>query len=430
MGTKESDAAKKTLKAGIAKTDVTPSESLWLGGYNLRETTSEGVSGPIFIRALIFEGGNERIAFVACDAVMLPDNDEMRRSVGKATGINPDRIFLQNVHNHSSPIIGGKNADSEYSHTYTDRITETVKAALEDLEPVMVGAGTGCSFIAMNRRKMIEEEVSAPTTFDENHHSQNSGKYKTDKPKLIRELPGVFRLGPNADGPIDESVGVIRIDTLEGKPKAVLVNYACHGTSLGGRNQKIDPEWNGHMLLHLEEKIPGLQGIFLNGACGDINPRVSGGMYGYKDDPLKTRELGREIAREVLRVYENIEPVNLEDATINICKEDIYCPKRYIALFDDPFETCIKVPTWGIRIKDFTFVTFPGELFHRIGKAVKASCHNRFSFLVGYTNGSVGYLPTQDAYCEGGYEPAVTKFAPPSEKIYLREVKKLLRNLY
>ena len=37
MAKHEGDAAKNTLKAGTARTDVTPSESLWLGGYHLRE---------------------------------------------------------------------------------------------------------------------------------------------------------------------------------------------------------------------------------------------------------------------------------------------------------------------------------------------------------------------------------------------------------
>jgi hypothetical protein len=354
----------------------------------------------------------------------------MRRAVAKDTGVSSDRIFLHNVHNHSSPIIGGKNEDSEYSRTYTDKISTTVKAALNDLEPVKIGGGIGRSSIAVSRRKMIEEEISSPVTFDENHHSQNFGSYKTNRPQMIRELPGVFRLGPNPDGPIDDNVGVIRIDTLEGKPKAVFINYACHGTSLGARNNKINPEWNGHMLLYLEDKVPGLNSIFLNGACGDINPRFSGGISGYKDNPLKTRDLGHEIGREVLRVYEKIEPMTAEDLTIQVCQTDILCPRKYIHLFDDPFATCITVPTWGIRIGDFTFVTFPGELFHQIGKAVKDSCHNRYPFLVGYTNGDLEYLPTQAAYAEGGYEPAITRFAPPSEKIYLRQVKKMLLELY
>ena len=184
------------------------------------------------------------------------------------------------------------------------------------------------------------------------------------------------------------------------------------------------------MLAYMEKKVPGLNGIFLNGACGDINPRFSGGISGYKDNPLKTRDLGHEIGREVLRVYENIEPMKAEDLTIRVCQKDILCPRKYIHLFDDPFETCIRVPTWGIRIGDFTFVTFPGELFHQIGKAVKDSCHNRYPFLVGYANGGLGYLPTQAAHSQGGYEPTSTLFAPPSEKIYLREVKKMLLQLY
>ena len=70
----------------------------------------------------------------------------------------------------------------------------------------------------------------------------------THHPVKIREMEGVYRLGSNPGGPIDNEVGVLRIDRLNGQSKAVLVDYACHGTSLGGRNNTISPEWNGHML--------------------------------------------------------------------------------------------------------------------------------------------------------------------------------------
>jgi hypothetical protein len=85
-------------------------------------------------------------------------------------------------------------------------------------------------------------------------------------------------LGANPEGPIDEEICIMRIDKLSGEPKAVFVNYACHGTSLGGRNNTISPEWNGHMLEYIEKNMPGVTGIFAQGAAGDINLRFVGGL--------------------------------------------------------------------------------------------------------------------------------------------------------
>jgi hypothetical protein len=42
----------------------------------------------------------------------------------------------------------------------------------------------------------------------------------------------------------------------------------------------------------------------------------------------------------------------------------------------------------------------------------------------------MGYLITQQAYSEGGYEPWSTQFAPVAEKIFLTGVEELLINLY
>jgi neutral ceramidase len=73
------------------------------------------------------------------------------------------------------------------------------------------------------------------------------------------------------------------------------------------------------------------------------------------------------------------------------------------------------------------WVTFPGEMFHAIGKRVKTACPATFPHLMGYTNGYVGYFPEQKAYAEGGYEVATTHLDPASEQIYLRQISELLR---
>jgi len=274
------------------------------------------------------------------------------------------------------------------------------------------------------------EDTSSFITFDENNSSQSYGKYKTDDPVMIHEMEGVCRLGANPSGPVDKEVSILRIDKLSGEPKAVFVNYACHGTSLGGRNNKVSAEWNGHMLEYIEQNIPGVTGIFAQGAAGDINPRVVGGLDGYKDDIKKTAELGFEIGREVVRVFYGIKtsvPVNPQ---IKLVKEDITCPRKYSEVMRDFRNTTLDVPTTAIKIDNFIWVMYPLELFHEIGKKIKVDTHSPFPFIVGYCNGSLGYLPTQQAYSEGGYEPNASHLDPVTEKIFLKGIEKLLSGLY
>lgn len=429
----KSYSQKTSLSAGIAKVDITPTESLYMGGYDEsgRPGPSDGTVGKIYIRALVLDDKITRLAFIETDMVSMPNANytPLRKLISEKTGIPADNIILGCVHNHSAPLFSEKNKDSKWYKSLNDNFIKVVKDAISDIEPVKTGGGIGYSGIAMNRRKMMTDTISY-LTFDENNSSQSYAKFKTDNPVKIKEMAGVYRLGSNPKGPIDDQVGILRIDKISGAPKAVFINYACHGTSLGARNNKITPEWNGYMLEYVEKQIPGVVPIFAPGASGDINPRFVGGIDGYTDNLENTAMLGYEIGKEVVRVFSTIKtevPVNSE---IKIVNKDIICPLRYSEVMKDFTKTTIGVPTTVIRVDEFTWVTFPGELFHEIGKAVKASTHSRYPFFIGYSNGSLGYLPTQQAHSEGGYEPNSTRFDPVTEKIYVAGVEKLLISLH
>jgi neutral ceramidase len=419
------------LQAGIAKIDITPAGDLYMGGYDesCRTGPSDGVYGRIYIRALAFADSINRLVFIEADLVSLPDEDyeSIRKLIASRTGVPYENIILGCVHNHAAPYPGQKNADSSWSKQLNNKFVSAVKSAIANLEPVKIGGGTGKSYIAMNRRKIMNDTTSY-LTFDENNSSQSYGKYKTDKPVKIREMEGVCRLGNNPGGSIDNEVGILRIDKISGEPKAVLVNYACHGTSLGCRNNKISPEWNGHMLEYVEKEIPGVTGIFIQGAAGDINPRFVGGLDGYIDNLEKTKELGNEIGKEVVKVFCDISTGKPIASQIKLVHQDITCPVKYALVVGNFRNTTVEVPTTAIKIDQFTFITFPGELFHEIGKNIKTLTHSRYPFIAGYCNGSMGYLPTQQSHSEGGYEPWSTQFDPVAEKIFVNGVEKLLLN--
>jgi hypothetical protein len=270
-------------------------------------------------------------------------------------------------------------------------------------------------------------------TFDENNRSQSFGKFKTDHPVKIHEFAGEMRLGANPGGPIDEAVQLVRIDDEKGQSYAVMIHYACHGTSLGGRNSKISAEWMGRMQTYVESQIPGISPIYLQGAAGDVNPRVVGGLDGNKDSIDTTHALGEEIGREVVRVYRTLAPAPLATPRIDLVSREILLPRTYRELLDmrqlanlfkDP---AIRVPTTALRIGDLMWISFPGEMFNTIGKHVKAACPATVAHIMGYTNGYIGYFPEQKAFADGGYEPTVSHLAPNAEQIYMREIRELMK---
>jgi hypothetical protein len=418
------------IQAGFAKTDVTPHEALNLGGYDLRDAPFDGVHGndKLYVRCLAFSDGTRKVLFVEGDVILLRDTDEFRKRISAATGVPVANILIGDEHNHAAPSPGAK-GENAWERQFSAALVSTAQQALAALQPVRIAVGDGHSRIAMNRRQVQLRDKDSHLTFDENCSSQSFGKYKTADPVMLHEFGGVMRLGANPRGSIDDAVQVVRIDTEAGKPLAVMIHYACHGTSLGGRNAKLSGEWMGHMQEYVEARMGGGGAMFVQGAAGDINPRVVGGLDGNPDDVHVTWALGEEIGREVVRVYNTLTPARL-DASIEIVNEELGLPRTYRELMQDFHNTVVPVPTTAVRIGDLMWVSFPGELFHAIGQKVKAACPANHAFLMGYTNGYIGYFPEQSAFAEGGYEPAVSHLDPISEGVYLRQIGELLKRFH
>ncbi len=420
-------ACGQDLRAGYAKVDVTPEGPVMLGGYDLRGAPSNGTWGKdrLYARALIFEASGVRVAFVEADVIEIRGHDFFRRKISEATGIPVRNILLGDAHNHAAPSPNAE-GKTEWDRQFAEGLVKAATQAVAYLQPARIAAGTGHSRIAMNRRQVKPVDTDSTLTFDENNASQSFGKHKTDHPVLVHEFGGVVRLGANPLGPIDDAVQVVRVDSAESRPLAVMIHYACHGTSLGGRNGKISGEWMGRMQEYVEKQFPGLGAIYVQGAAGDINPRVVGGLDGNADNIETTWALGEEIGREVAHVYRQLSPEPWVKPSVQIETEDILLPRIYRELFQDFSATAIRVPTTAVRIGDLMWTTFPGEMFSNIGKHVKAATPATHAYLMGYTNGYIGYFPERQAYAEGGYEVAVTHLDPASEITYLRAIAQLM----
>jgi hypothetical protein len=416
------------LRAGYAKADVTPSEPVFLAGYDMRNSPSEGIWGHdrLYARVLVFEAGGQRVAFVEADVIEVRGTEIFRRKIADATGIPFERILLGDAHNHAAPSPDAE-LKTNWDRQFEKGLLAAATEAAAHLQPVTIAAGAGHSHVAMNRRHVIPADVDSSLTFDENDVSQSFGKFKTDKVVSIHEFAGVVRLGANPAGPIDDAVQIVRVDKTDGKPLAVMIHYACHGTSLGGRNSKISGEWMGRMQEYVEKQFPGIGAIYLQGAAGDINPRVVGGLDGYQDNIETTWALGEEVGREVARVYRSLSPEPLASPHVQIETAEILLPRAYRELFEDFRHTTISAPTTIVRVGDLMWTTFPGELFSGIGKKVKAASPATYAHLMGYTNGYIGYFPERQAYAEGGYEVATTHLDPAAEGIYLHAIAELMK---
>ncbi len=78
------------------------------------------------------------------------------------------------------------------------------------------------------------------------------------------------------------------------------------------------------------------------------------------------------------------------------------------------------MPEWGtsdiqlIRIGDFQLVAIPGEVFVEFGLTIKEASPTPHTAIVSLANDYVGYMPTAEAFSQGGYETWGARSAWPA----------------
>ena len=84
-----------------------------------------------------------------------------------------------------------------------------------------------------------------------------------------------------------------------------------------------------------------------------------------------------------------------------------------------------EVQTW--RLGDLTAVALEGEVCADWGPMVRALARTRHAMAIAYANEVPGYIPTAQAFLEGGYEPTVALASADSEELILKAMRKLLQ---
>jgi hypothetical protein len=91
----------------------------------------------------------------------------------------------------------------------------------------------------------------------------------------------------------------------------------------------------------------------------------------------------------------------------------------------------VNVEICGIRIGDFVMVTFGGELTVEIGVAIKKRSPAPNTFVAGYTNGYIYYLPTEEQRSNTGYaqEDCDCIVAPEWQRLFDERIDSVLKRL-
>ena len=394
---------KSTFRSGVSRVNITPPVAIPMSGYGGRQGAYQGIHDSLYAYAVVFDDGNLKAALITADLIGFSHQfcAETNRLIEEKTGIPAANIMLTATHNHGGPRNNAYGTEdnpdiTNYVALLQQRIVEAAVIASGNLRPARIGAGKGKCNMNINRRAHFAD--------------------------------GTIWLGRNPDGPCDKEVSVVRIDDVAGNPMAILTNWATHGTTGGQENYQITGDWPGATARFVMEKLGGnVVTPITAGASGDINP-----IYGPNDQFRDIDAIGMLLATEVVQVAQEIEtypgsPVSVNRVTIQAQGRkptDNYQPHQALEPADP-----VEINLTALKVGNIVFAGISGELMTEIGMALKAKSPYSNTVVVTHCNGNAGYLITDQAYVEGGYEAMVSRTMPGTADAIVDNLNRLIRAL-
>jgi neutral ceramidase len=400
------------FKAGVACRDIELVTGMDMTGYLARETRSEGVHDRLHIKTIIFGMQDKKAAIVICDLLGLSAGyiDEAASEAAETADISKNDILIACTHTHSGPasifLRNCGEVDKDWLNRLKKDISGCIREAIENMRPALLSYTVGSCGISVNR-------------------DASDDIIKAD----LR----------------DDRVGLLSVNSADdNKLIALLVNYACHPTVMGGDNLLYSADYPYYLEKSLKERISDDAAvIFTNGCCGDIGPSCWGSFE-------KAQALGTQLADSVTEIYScggdakglEVGSVSVQTVSINlplnhglseksleemnkvytaslkqekIKRTNKFDWKMYIAYIDwvdemlgklrkGTLPSSIDAEIKVIKIGPLTIVGMPFEVFHDIGIKIKDLFGTDNTIVIGYANGDFGYLPSKELYEHGHYE--------------------------
>ena len=395
-------------KAGTATVKITPERPLTLLGYTTRKGPFEGVSDDLSARALALEDAQGRRAvIVAADLVAFQSaivTDAVTRRIAERTGLSRERLIFNASHTHTGPVVSldpnlklnvahpdmtpeQAEATIAYTRRLQDQLVDLVERALTDLKPARLSWATGRTKVPTSRRLPRPEGVI---------------------------------MSPNPAAPVDDAVPVLRVDSPEGSPLAVVFGCSCHAVAAGFQNA-ISADYPGYARAVIEASHPGATAMFLAGCGGDANPEPRGTIE-------QARTHGEALGKEVCRVLDGpltpvVGPLRVAYAQVDLplqqlSREQIegyrdrpnfqaWQARHMLEVLDAgerlPTRYTAPVAVWRFG-KDLTLAALPGEPVAEYATLLRQALGPDGLWISGYNNDCFGYLPSAKVVAEGGHE--------------------------
>ena len=400
------NASAAQWQAGAAELKITPEQPMWMSGYASRTKPAESTLSNLWAKALVLDDGQgHRAVLVTLDLVGISRqlSLDVRRQIAEKHKLDPASIVLCASHTHSGPVVGNNltsmwNLDAtqqklvdDYAVELPNKLGALADEAFSRLAPATLEWGIGSATFAVNRRNNKEPEV--PNLMD-NH---------------------VLK------GPVDHDLPVLAVKNMEGRLLAIAFGYACHATTLSGYVWCGD--WPGFAQFGLETAHPGTIALFWAGCGGDQNPlprrtvqlaenygrQAAAGVEAMISHPMKPVAGTLSTAsREIDLPFSDLP--SRQQLESDLTAKNVYVGRRAKLLLktldrDGHLPSTYPYPIEAWRLGDGPLWVFlGGEPVVDFALRLKQELGPATTWVAGYSNDVMAYIPSRRVLLEGGYE--------------------------
>jgi len=386
-----------------------------MGGFPERTDPAEDVHDPLFARALVLDDGARRVAVLSAD---LPEVSpafaaDVRRRIERELAIPAQHVLLAITRTHAGPLVMGRRVsapDPLYLENLRDRLVGAVRAAGEELRPARIGAGRAKLYLGVNRREGLSAAGGA--------RGRRPGRH-------ISPYARIFVVAEERGGPL-----------------AILFTDGAHPDVLGPENLQVSGDYAGRAEREIEENFGDTAvALFALGFAGDVDAAYA------KRNFDEVEQLGVALGRAVIEGMKAIEllsglslrvrslrvalpleaPPSVEEAESRLLAErerlasilghneekaevvrrrmrvDWAAELVHVAR-ESRGEQAIELELLAIALGPIALLGVSGEPFAAYESILAELSPFPHTVPISCANGNIGYLPTDQAFAEGGYE--------------------------
>ena len=433
------------LKAGAATVDITPERPLFLHGYPFVERESTGTHDPLLSSTLFLSNDKEQVLFISNDIIYVDKNmaARVREAISNKKSIPVSHILIAATHTHSGPVTADvlinendpvvPKADKEYLNYMEAQTVEAACQAIDSAVPAEIAfVMADATGVGTNRHDPAgpkDMDVPVMVTRDKNKEYIGAMLACTMHPTIMDEDSTLF----SSDFPF-----YIRRGLQEFLGESCTIVYYTGAT--GNQSPRHVTKSN---TFEEAERIGGIVADSIRSAfekeasfdssCSIEVSRTFTELPRREFPSVEAAQAHRNRTKERFENLKKEQPSSKETRTAEVnwfgSEELLFLSKlaRENAL-EDAYNTSLPAEIQVLKIGEWAFIAWPGEVFVEYGLELKKEFSN--IALITYANGELqGYVVTREAHEKGFYEAGNSLFHYSSGEILVNKTTELLKEL-